>query len=1290
MKDSSVGPTGLFDPHRQQRMLRALADRFRLSLADQRSLAERHHIQVSEEESRFGTERSEKTDACRRLRREMLHHWDESEEKLTSQYEAFAIKNREELIRLSVVFRKKLSVGRDAIERKYKARCQAIHHQYNQRKDKPGQQRDQEIETIGSTLDPIYEYVEWAREVTIRRLDHLPEIPPEKSIEENQRLPVPKTVRESLDSVDTLRRRCQATVAAMESGSAAKLVDSFYLPAGVAVFITIWAGVVAAIEPKNNYWIIMAAGVPVAGLIGFTIWALLMMPLRRMTRELYPAVERILMAAEESAQTGREVAAKVAKQTSAELLEQREAHLIKAESWRTEQQELLEESLNQEREKTQARLHHDLKSANTQYLSQWNRVSETMLAKADSLAKRIHDELTDTDKLLATKRIAATEARQAEQTRLIHRLEKGVRRGLERISQYTTRMETRFPDWQAILDSPPLAMETTDYLPIGRLRVGENLKSVLNEGASSAAATLTVPEYLPIVLHRRLHSGLVISAPPAQLDRAVQMAHQVLWRLLTGAAPGRAKLTLIDPVGRGQNFTSFMALADFEPTLVGHRVWTSDAQINERLIELSHHLEDVLQSSLRDRFQRIEDYNELAGSMAEPYRAIAAIGFPEGLTRDGYKHLLALIEAGLRCGIFCVLVCDKSKPWPTETPLPKSEKLLHINVDDSGVWHVDAEGLGEFPLEALVSPPAKLRDALVEKVGNAAIAAARVEIPLESILRKDHAASGSTAEGIEIPIGSQGANRHLALDLGEGVRQHVLIAGKTGSGKSTLLHAIITSGAFRYTPDELQYYLLDFKKGVEFKPYADASFPHARVIGIESEREFGRSVLQRLDTELQQRGEKFRGAGAQELDEYRRASGQTMPRIMLVIDEFQELFIRDDRLAGDCAMLLDRLVRQGRSFGMHVVLSSQSLAGAYSLPRATLGQMAVRIAMQCSESDAALILADDNTAARLISRPGEAIYNDAGGLVEGNQPFQVAWLSNSAHRDMLQTIAVRDQVHVAALPPAVVFEGNRPCRWTPILANQISASANDSSLYGLLGEAVEIGPPVSMKFTRDTGRNLLVMAPPESRGALVATCLASFQKSDSRLEIVYFDGLRVDEGESIASWIAQAGIHAKIVKLRDAESRMVQIHQTIADRMNQEGEFEPIVLVIDPLERFRDLRQDDSFSFSLDSAGAAVSGPVAFQECLRDGPSVNVFCCVVASSAEMLTRWLPRASMHDLELRVLGRMNPSDSSLLIDSPMASELSAATMLLYDDSDGRITKFRQCDLPQANEVKAWLEN
>src|SRR5262249_42050970 len=226
------------------------------------------------------------------------------------------------------------------------------------------------------------------------------------------------------------------------------------------------------------------------------------------------------------------------------------------------------------------------------------------------------------------------------------------------------------------------------------------------------------------------------------------------------------------------------------------------------------------------------------------------------------------------------------------------------------------------------------------------------------------------------------------LSLGKGTRQHVLIAGKTGSGKSTLFHVLITNTALHYSPEQVEFYLVDFKKGVEFKCYAAQRLPHARVVAIESDREFGLSVLQRVDDELRRRGDLFRTAGVQDLPGFRRAEPNTVvPRLLLMIDEFQEFFTEEDRISQTAAVLLDRIVRQGRAFGMHVLLGSQTLGGAYTLARATIGQMAVRIALQCSEADAQLILSDDNSAARLLSRPGEAIYNDANGLVEGNDPF---------------------------------------------------------------------------------------------------------------------------------------------------------------------------------------------------------------------------------------------------------------------------------------------------------------
>jgi DNA segregation ATPase FtsK/SpoIIIE-like protein len=202
----------------------------------------------------------------------------------------------------------------------------------------------------------------------------------------------------------------------------------------------------------------------------------------------------------------------------------------------------------------------------------------------------------------------------------------------------------------------------------------------------------------------------------------------------------------------------------------------------------------------------------------------------------------------------------------------------------------------------------------------------------------------------------------------------------------------------------MRVYLIDFKKGVEFKSYADYKLPHAEAIAVESEREFGLSVVERLDVELKKRGDLFRAAGTANITEYREKTGVQIPRILLLVDEFQEFFTQDDHVARQTTLVLDRLVRQGRAFGIHIILGSQTLAGSYNLSRSTLDQMAVRIAMQCSETDSRLILSENNSAARLLSRPGEAIYNAASGLVEGNNLFQVARFSDEDREERLKLI----------------------------------------------------------------------------------------------------------------------------------------------------------------------------------------------------------------------------------------------------------------------------------------------
>ena len=136
----------------------------------------------------------------------------------------------------------------------------------------------------------------------------------------------------------------------------------------------------------------------------------------------------------------------------------------------------------------------------------------------------------------------------------------------------------------------------------------------------------------------------------------------------------------------------------------------------------------------------------------------------------------------------------------------------------------------------------------------------------------------------------------------------------------------------------------------------------------------------------------------------------------------------EDKVAQDSSLLLDRLVRQGRAFGMHVILGSQTLGGTYALPRTTMGQMGIRIALQCNEADSAMILSDDNTAARLLSRPGEAIYNDAGGLIEGNSPFQVVWLTDAQRDERVRELAIAARAKGVSDRKMIVFDGTAAAR----------------------------------------------------------------------------------------------------------------------------------------------------------------------------------------------------------------------------------------------------------------------
>src|SRR5439155_3758839 len=128
--------------------------------------------------------------------------------------------------------------------------------------------------------------------------------------------------------------------------------------------------------------------------------------------------------------------------------------------------------------------------------------------------------------------------------------------------------------------------------------------------------------------------SVLFKAADAGRARAIEAIQVLMLRLLTSIPPGKARFTIVDPVGLGQNFAAFMHLADFEEALVTSRIWTEPQQIEQRLTDLTEHMENVIQAYLHNEYASIEAYNADAGEVAEPFRFLVVANFPASFTES--------------------------------------------------------------------------------------------------------------------------------------------------------------------------------------------------------------------------------------------------------------------------------------------------------------------------------------------------------------------------------------------------------------------------------------------------------------------------------------------------------------------------------------------------------------------------------------------------------------------------------------------------------------------------------
>lgn len=479
--------------------------------------------------------------------------------------------------------------------------------------------------------------------------------------------------------------------------------------------------------------------------------------------------------------------------------------------------------------------------------------------------------------------------------------------------------------------------------------------------------------------------------------------HKVLLRLLFALPVDKQEYYVFDPIGLGKTVSKFNSLFCNERLFPQKKVFSSTLELKAALKDVTKYILDLQSNvfNIATDCQDWDSYNRRLYSQRElrrmlPYKVFIFTAVPDGMDQECFDMFRTLIVHGKQCGLLVlfsfnevILNTEDSKMKKMEIELRsciENSVQLHNVFEEDNISnefeHLTIENVGEkFPDDYTLSILLDDLKTIAEKQNSQGMS-------FDEIMELGSLFNSNSRNGLVIPVGcGASGNSVIELNIGDST-PHYLIGGTTGSGKSNFLHNLIMSACCRYSPNEMRVYLLDFKEGVEFSQYANPNLKHAKLVAIEADTEYGITVLRHLVEEKEKRYAAFKTCGCKDIQGYRyKNPNELMPRIMVVIDEFQVLFGNAQK--DQTISTLEMLAKQGRACGIHLVLATQSLKG---IDFSTLSsQFGGRVALKCSAEDSKYLLGgitSNNEEAAELKVPF-AILNTSQGSVSGNVKFMI-------------------------------------------------------------------------------------------------------------------------------------------------------------------------------------------------------------------------------------------------------------------------------------------------------------
>ncbi|WP_378146927.1 FtsK/SpoIIIE domain-containing protein [Cnuibacter sp. UC19_7] len=290
---------------------------------------------------------------------------------------------------------------------------------------------------------------------------------------------------------------------------------------------------------------------------------------------------------------------------------------------------------------------------------------------------------------------------------------------------------------------------------------------------------------------------------------------------------------------------------------------------------------------------------------------------------------------------------------------------------------------------------------------------------------------------------------------------HLAIVGTSGSGKTVALRTLAVVASSQ--PEPVEVHGLDFAGGglrmLERLPTVGSMVP-----GDDDERVA--RLIRMLAAELDDRNRSFSARDAATIGDYRAATGEPLPRILLLIDGFPLLRTEWDTAPGRAARYADlmRILGDGRRVGLHVAFTADR-PGA--IPSAVNAVVPRRVVLRMSDDNGYLLLDVPGDVLDATSPPGRAVLDghETQIAVPGGERGSAAQAAAvDALAAALRTRGVPEVPPVRSLPAEIPAESlPDSVGGAPVLG--VSDETLEPVAFDPRGALALIGPPASGRST---------------------------------------------------------------------------------------------------------------------------------------------------------------------------------------------------------------------------------